>query len=45
MNWENWVIAHLEGELTFEQEQAYQNFVKANPQVETEIDLYRKAFF
>lgn len=44
MNWENWVIAHLEGELTFEQEQAYQNFVKANPQVETEIDLYRKAF-
>jgi hypothetical protein len=44
MNWENWVIAHLEGELTFEQEQAYQNFVKANPQVETEIDLYRKAY-
>ena len=43
MNWEYYVIASIEGDLSNEMSAVFQEFVRLNPQINEEIRLYRKA--
>lgn len=43
-NWENFIIAALEKDLTPSQVKLYEEFVKLNPQIAGEIELFKKTY-
>ncbi len=44
-NYEEWIIASLEGELSEPEQNQFREFEKIHPAVQQEIQLYRNTFF
>jgi hypothetical protein len=43
-NYEQWIVAHLESELTKKQERVYREFISLNSHLKSEVELYKRTF-